>query len=76
MARKSFKEGKATVAIEDRTARIPSAVYLTAGLAALTASATLMMMHKKHASFVVGQWASPFLIMGLYNKIVKTEGHD
>ena len=24
----------------------------------------------------VGQWAAPLLIMGLYNKLVKTEGHD
>lgn len=27
-------------------------------------------------ALLVGQWAAPLLIMGLYNKVVKTEGHD
>ena len=31
---------------------------------------------RKSAALLVGQWAAPLLIMGLYNKIVKTEGHD
>lgn len=26
--------------------------------------------------YLIGQWVSPFLLMGIYNKIVKTEGHD
>jgi hypothetical protein len=24
----------------------------------------------------VGQWAAPFLQLGIYNKIVKTQGYD
>ena len=31
---------------------------------------------RKSTALLVGQWAAPLLIMGLYNKLVKTEGHD
>lgn len=70
------KEGAATRAVEDQTAKIPSMVYLWAGMSALVASMCMMKRGKAHAALMVGQWASPLLIMGLYNKIVKTEGHD
>lgn len=51
-------------------------VYLSAGLGALAVSACMMFRGRKSAALLVGQWAAPLLIMGLYNKIVKTEGHD
>lgn len=70
------KEGDATVAVENKTAKIPSMVYLVAGLGALTVSMCLMHGRRKHTALMVGQWAAPLLIMGLYNKVVKTEGHD
>ena len=70
------KEGKATVAVEKKTSRVPSLCYLGAGLGALAVSALLMCRGKKSTSLLVGQWAAPLLIMGLYNKIVKTGGHD
>lgn len=69
-------EGRMTVAIEKQTAKIPSGVYLVAALSSMAASLILKCTKKKHAALFVGQWAAPFLIMGLYNKLVKTEGHD
>ena len=33
-------------------------------------------MGKKNASVFVGQWAPTFLILGLYNKLVKQLGSD
>jgi hypothetical protein len=36
----------------------------------------LQLMGKKHASLFLGKWTAPFLILGLYNKIVKVHGHD
>lgn len=69
-------EGKGTVAVEKQTSKIPSIVYLAAGLGALVAAACLMRRDKKHSALLIGQWAAPILIMGLYNKVVKTEGHD
>lgn len=70
------KEGNVTVMIEKETSKIPSGVYLTAALVSVAASLTLKCLKQKHTALFVGQWAAPFLIMGLYNKIVKTEGHD
>lgn len=70
------KEGKTTVAVEKRTSRIPSIVYLIAGLSALACSSSMMMRGRKSKALLIGQWAAPLLIMGLYNKVVKTEGHD
>ena len=67
------KEGKWTEEIEDRTAKLPSTVYLAAALASMGASLILKIAKKNSAALFVGQWAAPFLIMGVYNKIVKTE---
>lgn len=39
------------------------------------ASLTLKAMDEKHTSLFVGQWAAPFLLLGIYNKPVKLEGH-
>jgi len=42
----------------------------------MAAAAILRMAGKKHASLFVGQWAAPFLLMGVYNKMVKQHGSD
>lgn len=70
------QEGKGTVAIEKQTSKIPSVAYLVAGVGALLYSMTLMHGKRKHSALMIGQWAAPLLIMGLYNKVVKTQGHD
>lgn len=72
----SHKEGKVTVAIEKQTSKVPSVLYLALGMGAMAASVTLHCLGQKKNAIMVGQWISPFLIMGLYNKIVKVEGHD
>jgi len=69
-------EGPVARKIEDQTAKIPSDVYLWAAAAAMGASLTLKCLGQKHTALFVGQWAAPFLLFGIYNKIVKTEGHD
>jgi len=72
-----YKEGTFTKAIETQTAKIPSGVYLGLAIGSMAASLTLAMFQEKKgwANFV-GQWAPAFLIMGLYNKLVKVEGSD
>mgnify|MGYP003101814479 CR=1 FL=1 len=72
MSNNQPQEGNATVAVEKKTSKIPSMVYLSA----LAASACMMCRGRKSTALLVGQWAAPLLIMGLYNKVVKTEGHD
>lgn len=76
MALNSPNEGKVTKAIEKQTAKVPSVIYLAAALASMAGSLTLKLMGHKSNALFIGQWAAPFLILGLYNKIVKTEGHD
>ncbi len=70
------KEGKVATAIEQQTAKIPSDVFLWAALGSMAISLTLQLTGSKHRSLFIGQWAAPFLLFGVYNKIVKLEGHD
>lgn len=70
------EEGKVAKAIERQTAKIPSDVYLWAALGVMGVSLALQLTGVKHKSLFIGQWAAPFLLLGIYNKIVKLEGHD
>ena len=70
------REDNVTGTIESRTSQIPSSAYLGAALGSMAAAAILRMAGKKHASLFVGQWAAPFLLMGVYNKMVKQHGSD
>ncbi|MGN6420442.1 MAG: hypothetical protein ACTHMC_23235 [Pseudobacter sp.] len=70
------REGTVAKTIEDQTAKLPSDTFLWASVGAMGVSLALQMMGKKHTSLFIGQWAAPFLLFGIYNKIVKTQGHD
>ena len=69
-------EGKLAKKIEKQTAKLPSDLFLWAAVGSMAASATLKIMGKKTTSLFVGQWATSFLLLGIYNKIVKVEGSD
>ena len=69
-------EGKVASAIEEQTAKIPSDIFLWAALGSMAISAGLQIAGVKHRSLFVGQWAAPFLLLGVYNKLVKQQGHD
>jgi hypothetical protein len=71
-----YKEGPVARRIEGTTAKLPSDLFLWAAVASMGTSLTLKIMGKKHDALFVGQWAAPFLLFGLYNKIVKVAGHD
>lgn len=70
------KEGKVASAIEEQTAKIPSDIFLWAALGSMVISAGLQIAGVKSKSLFVGQWAAPFLLLGVYNKLVKQQGHD
>lgn len=70
------KEGPVARTIEEQTAKIPSDLFLWAAGASMATSLALKLMGKKHTALFVGQWAAPFLLLGIYNKIVKVAGHD
>jgi hypothetical protein len=72
----AHSEGRIAKTIEDQTAKLPSDTFLWLAVAAMTTSATLQILGNKHVSLFVGQWAPTFLIIGLYNKMVKQLGSD
>jgi hypothetical protein len=69
-------EGNTAKAIEHQTAKLPSTLFLGAAMASMGVSLALKCLGQKHTALFVGQWAAPFLLLGLYNKIVKVEGSD
>jgi len=69
-------EGHVAKTIENQTAKIPSDVFLWSSLAAMGVSLTMKCLRKDHLALFVGQWAAPFLLLGIYNKIVKTQGSE
>lgn len=70
------QEGQTASMIEEQTAKLPSDVFLWSAIGSMGASLTLKLLGKKDESLFIGQWAAPLLILGLYNKLVKLEGHD
>jgi len=70
------QEGPIARTIEEQTAKIPSDVFLWAALGSMAVSLTFKCIGKNHLALFVGQWAPSFLLLGIYNKIVKVEGHD
>ncbi|HET6344889.1 MAG TPA: hypothetical protein VFH51_08150 [Myxococcota bacterium] len=69
-------EGPVARTIENQTARLPSDVFLWAAGASILGSLGLQVAGQRKLSLFVGQWAPTFLILGLYNKVVKVAGHD
>ena len=76
VARREHTEGHVAKAIEEQTAKLPSDMFLWAAIGSMAVSASLHMMGNKATSVFVGQWAPTFLILGLYNKMVKQLGSD
>lgn len=84
-----YKEGRVARAIERRTARLPSDLFLWAAGASIVGSLALEVVFQSkpstrllkgyrsgHLSTFVGQWAPTFLLLGIYKKLVKVSGSD
>ena len=69
-------EGEVARSIEQQTAKLPSDTFLWAAVSAMAGSMVLQMSGRKHESLFVGQWVAPFLLFGIYNKLVKVAGTD
>lgn len=70
------REGTVTKKIEKQTSKISSDNFLFAAGGIILLSLALRAMGKEHKSLFFGQWVAPLLLLGVYNKIVKTLGHD
>lgn len=69
-------EGIVARVIEEQTAKLPSDLFLWGALASLGASLFFKVKGDTENSRFVGQWVSPFLLLGVYNKLVKIGGSD
>lgn len=69
-------EGVVARAIEQQTAKLPSDTFLWLAGGSIATSLTLKIMGRDKDALFVGQWAPTFLILGLYNKLVKVAGSD
>jgi hypothetical protein len=76
VAKGEATEDQVTASIEKITAQIPSSVFLAAALASMAVSLGMKAAKKEHSALFIGQWAAPFLILGIYNKLVKQLGSD
>jgi hypothetical protein len=76
ITRQEHSEGRIASMIEDQTAKLPSDTFLWAALGSMLVSLFLAVGGRRDLSNFVGTWVPTLLIFGLYNKIVKTHGHD
>ena len=76
VAKGEAQEDQITASIEKFTAQIPSSVYLALALGSMAVSLGFQAARKQHQALFIGQWAAPFLILGIYNKLVKIHGSD
>jgi hypothetical protein len=70
------QEDQITASIEKFTSQVPSSAYLAAALASMAVSVSFKVAKRTDMALFVGQWAAPFLILGIYNKLVKIHGSD
>lgn len=76
-ANKIPHEGLLTKRVEDVTAQVPSIGYLALAGGSLILSACIATFTQKRAlANFVGLWVPSFMLIGIYNKLVKLEGHD
>ena len=69
-------EDQFTKTIESYTAAIPSSGYLAVAIGAMGLSLACQMAGRGKWGNFIAQWVPTWLVIGLYNKLVKLEGHD
>lgn len=74
--RSEHTEGTVARTIEEQTAKLPSDLFLWAASGSIIGSILCHCMGRREDGLFVGQWAPTFLILGLYNKLVKVAGSD
>ena len=71
-----YTEGRVAKAIEHQTAKLPSDLFLWAAGASIATALALKVSGRPRDAEFVGLWAPTFLLLGVYNKIVKVMGSD
>jgi hypothetical protein len=76
MGQPDTNEGELTKTIEQYTAAIPSSTYLAVAVGAMAVSLVAQLTGRGKWGNFIAQWVPTWLLLGVYNKIVKREGHD
>ena len=69
-------EDQFTKTIESYTAAVPSSAYLGVAIGAMALSLMCQVTGQGKWGNFIAHWVPTWLIIGLYNKLVKLEGHD
>lgn len=69
-------EDKFTKSIEQYTSEIPSSAFLGVALGSIALALVAQATGQGKWGNFIAQWAPTLLIIGVYNKLVKLEGHD
>jgi hypothetical protein len=72
----STTEDRFTKTVEDYTGAIPSSAFLGVAVGAMALSFALQVTGQGKWGNFIAQWVPTWLIIGVYNKLVKLEGHD
>lgn len=64
-------DGIVSRTIEEQTAKLPTDIFLWGALGSIAISLYFEVTGNPDKSRFVGQWVSPFLLLGVYNKLVK-----
>jgi hypothetical protein len=75
-ARAEHREGPVARSIEQQTAKLPSDLFLWAALGSIATSLIFQVTGDERKANFVGHWAPTFLLLGLYNKLVKLHGSE
>jgi hypothetical protein len=70
------KEDRFTKSVEEYTSAIPSSAYLGVAIAAMALSLLCQATGRGKWGNFIAQWVPTWLIIGLYNKLVRLEGRD
>lgn len=70
------REGELTRRIENITAALPSSTWLLLAGGAIAGSLVLKLLDRPKTANFVGEWVPTFLLIGIYNKLVKVHGSD
>ena len=69
-------EDEFTKTLERYTAQIPSSAFLAVGVGAMGLSLVSQLSGRGKWGNFIAQWVPTIIAMGVYNKLVKLEGHD
>ena len=73
---KSDTEGREADAMQNKTSTSPGDVFLCAAAGSIALAVALQATGRRHLGIFIGQWTSPLLILGLYNKFAKSTGDN